>query len=229
MSSIGNRLLAVRSRIESSAKQCGREPSTITLLAVSKTRTVEEIHAAVNCGQRHFGENYLQDAQPKIDAFRGTDLIWHFIGPVQSNKTRSVARDFNWVHSVDRIKIARRLSSQRPPDMPPLQLCLQVNISKDPGKSGFTAEETFAAATQIASLPHITLRGLMVLPSASQELNAQREPFAQLRRLQEKIAAQIPTVDTLSMGMSGDLEAAVLEGATIVRIGTDIFGPRNAA
>ena len=227
MSTIGQHLQAVRRRIDITARDCGRDSGSVTLLAVSKTRTVGEILETIACGQRHFGENYLQEAQPKIAALRDANLIWHFIGPVQSNKTRLIARDFSWVHSVDRLRIAHRLSEQRPPGMPPLQLCLQVNISRDPNKSGFAEEDVTFAAEEIARLPNITLRGLMALPSASVDPTLQRAPFAKLRHLQETLSAQIPTADTLSMGMSGDLEAAVAEGSTIVRVGTDIFGPRK--
>jgi pyridoxal phosphate enzyme (YggS family) len=226
--SISQRLQTVNQRINDSALACGRDPAAITLLAVSKTRPSEDIRAALATGQVHFGENYLQDALVKIQTLRDEPIIWHFIGPIQSNKTRSIAQHFDWVHSVDRLKIARRLSEQRLPEQPPLQLCLQVNISREASKSGFLPENVAAAAREIAGLANITLRGLMGIPEASADTELQRLPFAQLRELQQAIRHEHDNFDTLSMGMSGDLEAAIQEGATLVRIGTDIFGPRQA-
>ena len=200
------------------------------LLAVSKTRTSTQIKAALAAGITSFGENYLQEALEKIDQLSSAELDWHFIGPLQSNKTRLAAENFSWIHSVDRLKIAQRLSDQRPSTMAPLNLCLQINIDNEPSKSGFSAQQALAAAADIANLPNVKLRGLMAIPQSRTDLKAQRTPFIKLRQLKDQINSLLDNsqkLDTLSMGMSGDMDAAILEGATIVRVGTDIFGPRD--
>jgi pyridoxal phosphate enzyme (YggS family) len=198
----------------------------VTLVAVSKTRPATAIRSAYEEGQRDFGENYLQEALEKIAAFPGEALVWHFIGPIQSNKTRAIAEHFDWVHSVDRLKLARRLNDQRPPDMPPLNVCLQVNISGEASKSGVEPEALAALATSVAELPRLRLRGLMAIPAASDDPEQQRRPFRALREALERLRADGLALDTLSMGMTNDLEAAIAEGATLVRVGTAIFGPR---
>ena len=197
------------------------------MLAVSKTRSADAVAAALDCGLHRFGENYLQEALEKIGQLEGRGIEWHFIGPIQSNKTRPIATHFDWVHSVDREKIARRLSEQRPGGSPPLQICLQVNISAETSKSGVLPEEVPALAEAIADLPGVKLRGLMAIPAATDDIAAQHAAFGKLRELFDDLNANGTGLDTLSMGMSGDMEAAIAEGATIVRIGTDIFGPRQ--
>ena len=226
MSSIAERLARVHARIHAAAEAAGRDAADIRLLAVSKTRPVADVEAALAAGQRAFGESYVQDALPKIAAI-GARAEWHFIGPVQSNKTRAIAEHFDWVQSVDRLKIARRLSEQRPPGRAPLQICLQVNVSRDPAKAGVDPDEVGALARAVAELPNLRLRGLMTIPARSEDPDRQREPFRRLRELYETLQTQGLALDTLSMGMSADLEAAIAEGATLVRIGTAIFGPRN--
>ena len=216
----------VSARIRASAQKCDRDAAQITLLAVSKTQPASAVREAWQAGATDFGENYLQDALQKIETLADLPLCWHFIGPLQSNKTRAVAENFSWVHSVDRAKIARRLSEQRPPQLPPLQVCLQVNISGEDSKAGVAVDELAELAATVAALPRIRLRGLMAIPRSGLTGAQQRQPFADLRRAFEALQKQHPQLDTLSMGMSADLEAAILEGATIVRIGTDIFGPR---
>ncbi|WP_442807356.1 YggS family pyridoxal phosphate-dependent enzyme [Trinickia soli] len=229
MSHIADNLLAVHARIERAARNADRAPDSISLLAVSKTFPAADIRAAFAAGQRAFGENYVQESLAKIEALGDlrADMEWHFIGPLQSNKTRPVAEHFDWVHSVDRLKIAERLSEQRPDALPPLNVCLQVNVSGESSKSGVAPEEALALARAIAALPKLRLRGLMSIPEPASDQQAQREPHRRLRQLYETLRAQGIELDTLSMGMSGDLEAAVLEGATIVRIGTAIFGQRG--
>ena len=217
----------VRSRVRESAEKCQRQESDILLLAVSKTRTADDIRRAVDCGLRHFGENYLQEALDKIAQLEDLDLVWHFIGPLQSNKTRPIATHFDWVHSVDRAKIARRLNDQRPEELPPLNICLQVNVSGEDSKSGVSPAELPALVSTIAGLPRLHLRGLMAIPAPSDDIARQHANFSQLRHLLEEVRPMAADADTLSMGMSGDLEAAIAEGATIVRVGTDIFGPRR--
>ena len=214
-------------RVRLSAEKSQRCADDILLLAVSKTRPEQDIRSAHKCGLREFGESYLQEALDKIEALQDLDLIWHFIGPIQSNKTRPIASNFHWVHSVDRAKIARRLSEQRPPGLPPLQVCLQVNISAEQSKSGVAPEQLPQLAQEVAQLPRLQLRGLMAIPAATQDSLQQRRAFAQLRREFEQLQLQLPGLDTLSMGMSGDMESAIAEGATILRIGSAMFGPRN--
>ena len=202
------------------------------LLAVSKTRPAEDLRAAVAAGQTAFGENYLQEALDKIEALRDLpDIDWHFIGPIQSNKTRQIATSFAWVHSVDRLKIARRLSEQRPSDQPPLNICLQVNINEEDSKTGCTLAELPELVAAIGDLPHLSLRGLMAIPDPNQPEADLRLSFRRLTRALHELRQDNPEagpLDTLSMGMSGDLEIAIAEGATWVRVGTDIFGPRPA-
>jgi hypothetical protein len=222
-------LEAVQQRIALAAQVAGRDPRSITLLAVSKTFPAEDVRAAHAAGQRAFGENYVQEAITKMEALADlrTALEWHFIGPLQSNKTRPVAESFDWVHSVDRLKIAQRLSEQRPDNLPPLNVCLQVNISGEASKSGLSIPEAVEVAQEIATLPKLTLRGLMAIPEPAGSIEEQRVPHRQLRELFERLRNDGLELDTLSMGMSSDLEAAVLEGATIVRVGTAIFGARD--
>ena len=227
MSAIVSNLQAVKTRIAEAAKAAGRLPESIELLAVSKTWPLDCVLAAAEAGQRAFGENYVQEGVDKAIATVNRDLTWHFIGPLQSNKTRLVAEHFAWVHSIERLKVAQRLSAQRPTTLPPLQVCVQINVSGEASKSGCAPDEALALCQAIARLPGLQLRGLMAIPEASDDSAAQRAPFYQLRQIYENIQAAGLPLDTLSMGMSHDLEAAVAEGATIVRIGTAIFGERN--
>lgn len=214
-------------RVRLGAQKSQRGDSDILLLAVSKTRPAEDIRAAYNCGLREFGESYLQEALPKMAALEDLDLTWHFIGPIQSNKTRPIAEHFDWVHSVGRSKIARRLNEQRPDGLAPLQVCLQVNISGEDTKSGAALEELPQLVRDILTLPRLKLRGLMAIHAATDNVQLQRQSFVRLRTALEQLQAIAPGMDTLSMGMSGDMEAAIAEGATIVRVGTAIFGDRN--
>jgi pyridoxal phosphate enzyme (YggS family) len=222
-----NNISKLRQRIRLSAKKYHRPESGILLMAVSKTRPADAIRAAHACGISDFGESYLQEAVEKMTALADLPLTWHFIGPLQSNKTRPVAQHFQWVHSVDRLKIARRLDEQRPEGLPPLQVCIQANISGESSKSGADEAELRPLAEAIAALPRLKLRGLMAIPAATADEASQRRAFARLRRLLEELRIDFPELDTLSMGMSGDLEAAIAEGSTIVRIGTALFGPRD--
>ena len=219
-------LMSVRERITRAADACGRDPESVALLAVSKTKPAALIEAAAAAGQLAFGENYAQEAVEKADVLAGLGLEWHFIGPLQSNKTRPLAARMHWVHSIEREKIARRLSEQRPDNLPPLNVCLQVNVSGEASKAGVEPAELFDLAAAVAGLPNLRLRGLMAIPAPAQTEAAQRAPLRQLRELFEQLKGEHPHIDTLSMGMSGDLEAAIAEGATIVRVGTDIFGAR---
>ena len=226
MDTIGANLQAVKSRIARAAQACGRAAADVGLVAVSKTFGAEAIAAAHACGQRAFGENHVQEAVAKIAALESREMEWHFIGPIQSNKTRLIAEHFDWVHSVDRLKIAERLSAARPPALAPLQVCIQVNIGGEATKSGVAPADALALARAVAALPRLKLRGLMAIPPETGDRAQQRRQFAQLRALRDKIAAAGIALDTLSMGMSADLEAAVAEGATLVRVGTAIFGAR---
>lgn len=228
MTTIATNLQAVRLRIARACKEEHRAPSEVTLLAVGKTFAAAAIREAAEAGQREFGENYVQEALVKQDALPNLGLIWHFIGPLQSNKTRPIAQAFQWVHSLDREKIARRLSDARPASLPPLQVCIEVNLSGEGSKSGVAPAELAALARQVASLPRLKLRGLMAVPEPTTDVALQRRRFAQLRALKDELAREGLALDTLSMGMSADLEAAIAEGATIVRIGTAIFGERKA-
>lgn len=227
MTTISNALQAVRDCIARAAVQCGRAPASIALLAVSKTFGPDLIRAAHNSGQRAFGESYTQEALAKIAALPELDLEWHFIGPLQSNKTKPIAEHFAWVHGVDRAKIAQRLSEQRPPELPPLNICLQVNVSGEASKSGVAPAQLAALAREVAALPRLKLRGLMAIPAPTEDAAQQRAAFRRVRELLEQLNAQGFALDTLSMGMSNDLEAAIQEGATIVRVGSAIFGERG--
>lgn len=228
MSSISENLREVRSRLALACQAANRAASDVSLLAVSKTCPADAVRAAHAAGQRAFGENYVQEALEKIDSLADlrADVQWHLIGPLQSNKTRVVAEAFDWVHAVDRLKIAERLSAQRPAELPPLNICLQVNVSGEASKSGVAPDELPALARAVAGLPGLRLRGLMSIPEPVQGLDAQRAPHRVLRQLFDTLVQQGLALDTLSMGMSADLEAAVLEGATLVRVGTAIFGAR---
>ena len=228
MSSIAQSLEEIRNRVTVLERRYGRTPGAVRVLAVSKTKPPEAVRAAAEIGQREFGENHVQDALTKLDALADMDLVWHFIGPIQSNKTRVIAARFHWVHSIDRAKIARRLSEQRPDDLPPLEVCIQVNLSGETSKSGVEPQQVKELAEVLSELPRLRLRGLMTLPRPCDELEDQRRPFAALRGILETLNAGGLALDTLSMGMTDDMEAAIAEGATIIRIGTAIFGPREA-
>ena len=227
MKSLADSFELVRRQIAEDCQRANREPSSVSLLAVSKTRSAEEVRLAAATGQTAFGENYLQEAIDKIEALSDLALEWHFIGPIQSNKTRPIAENFAWVHSVDRLKIAQRLSAQRPLDAEDLNICIQVNISAEDQKAGCSVADLPQLAVQIAALPKICLRGLMVIPEATDDLALLRTRFRETAEILAQLQPEIPTLDTLSMGMSGDLDAAIAEGATIVRVGTALFGPRN--
>lgn len=220
-----DKLAAVQARIRAAALAAGRDPADIRLLAVSKGQPAAAIQAALAAGQMAFGENYVQEALAKIAAIPGPE--WHYIGRLQSNKTQVVAAAFAWVHTVDRLKIAERLSAQRPANLPPLNICLQVNVDAAPTKGGVTPAELPALARAMAALPRVRLRGLMAIPAPADTQAAQRAPLRRLGELKAALCAEGLALDTLSMGMSDDLEAAVAEGSTLVRIGTAIFGPRN--
>ncbi|WP_310449800.1 YggS family pyridoxal phosphate-dependent enzyme [Sulfuritalea sp.] len=227
MTSIAANLQAVRARIAAACAAAGRPVDSVQLLAVSKTWPAASVREAAAAGQRAFGENYVQEAVDKAAELAALKLDWHFIGPLQSNKTRPVAEGFAWVHSVDRLKIAERLAAQRPPQLPPLQVCVQVNVSGEASKSGCAPDQAAALAHAVAALPDLRLRGLMAIPEPSDDSRLQRSRFALLRQLRDRLNAEGLELDTLSMGMSEDLEAAIMEGATIVRIGTAIFGKRD--
>ena len=227
MTTISANLQAVRARIDALARQYGRNPDAISLLAVSKTWPAADVHEAALAGQRSFGENYVQEGVDKARTLAALNLDWHFIGPLQSNKTRAVAEAFDCVHSVDRLKIAQRLSEQRPETLPPLQLCLQVNISGEASKSGVAVGEAGLLARQVASLPRVKLRGLMAIPAPTDDFSQQRQAFAQLREVFGQLNRDGLALDTLSIGMSHDLEAAIAEGASMVRVGSAIFGERS--
>ncbi len=229
MTTISANLQAVLARIGEAARRCGRQPEEISLLAVSKTWPGSYVQEAARAGQKAFGENYVQEGVDKVRETALPDLEWHFIGPLQSNKTRLVAEAFHWVHSVDRLKIAERLSQQRPAHLPPLQICLQVNISNEDSKSGVPEEDVASLAQQIAYLPRLKLRGLMTIPAPAPEFAQQRAPFRRLRELYEQLNRHGFALDTLSMGMSNDIEAAIAEGSTLVRVGTAIFGERKGS
>ena len=224
---VAKRLIAVRQRIEDAVGKAARKPGCVRLLAVSKTFPLSAIAVVATTGQRAFGENYAQEGVDK--ASQRPDLEWHFIGPIQSNKTRGIAEHFAWVHTIDRLKIAERLSAQRPLGLPPIQVCLQVNISDEPSKSGCRPDDALALCQAIAAQPNLKLRGLMAIPEATDDPTAQRHYFATLRHLMAEINAADSSLqlDTLSMGMSDDLESAIAEGATVVRVGSAIFGKRT--
>ncbi len=225
---ITTQLHQLQQRIDTAARHYHRDPTTIRLLAVSKTKPPSAIETAYQAGQRHFGESYLQEALEKISATQALpEICWHYVGPIQSNKSRAIATHFSWVHSVDRLKIAQRLSDQRPQHLPPLNICLQVNSSGEESKAGVDFSQLPQLAATISTLPRLRLRGLMTLPARSSEFNRQRYPFQRLREALEALNREGLQLDTLSMGMSNDLEAAIAEGATVVRIGTALFGPRQ--
>jgi len=220
-------LRKIRDLLAISAVDAERDPQTVKLLAVTKKQPLDKILAAASLGQRDFGENTVQEGLDKILATAESGLTWHFIGHLQSNKTRAVAENFDWVHSIDKLKVAKRLSQQRPTALPPLNVCLQVNIDEEPGKSGISIDETPELAAACMELSQIRLRGLMCLPRIRTEFEDQRRPFARLRQLAGTLRDMGIDTDTLSMGMSADFRAAIFEGATIVRIGTALFGERT--
>ncbi len=222
---VNNKLNTLLTRIRQAEIAYHRTPLSVQLLAVSKTKTANNIAQLYSAGQRHFGENYCQEALKKQQELGAYDITWHFIGPIQSNKTKLIANHFSWVHSVDSLKIAQRLSEQRPSYLPPLTICLQINISGEQSKSGITLDELPDLCEQVAELPNIKLRGVMAIPEPENSFEKQRQPFKTLYQTVQKLPTSI-LLDTYSFGMSGDLEAAIAEGATIVRIGTALFGAR---
>jgi pyridoxal phosphate enzyme (YggS family) len=228
MATIAERLVGTKSRIAAAEKAAGRAIGTVTLLAVSKTFDARAVRECVAAGQHAFGENYVQEALAKIEALRAENPEWHFIGPIQSNKTRPIAENFQWVHSVERDRIAVRLDQQRPAHLPPLNVCIEVNVSGEASKSGVAPDEVAALAKVIGALPRLRLRGLMAIPEPTTDRALRRARFASVRELQQDLIGQGYALDTLSMGMSDDLEEAIAEGATLVRVGTAIFGRREA-
>lgn len=231
MNIIQHNIEQISAQIRTTEQKCGRLPNSVQLLAVSKTKPCEAILDAASAGQRAFGENYVQEGVDKVQFFHQhhpeLDLEWHFIGPIQSNKTRHVAEHFDWVHTIDRAKTAQRLSDQRPAELPPLQVLIQVNTSGEQSKSGAQDDEIMALAELISSLPNLTLRGLMSIPANTPDYVSQLAAFRQLAQLHTQLKQRYPQIDTLSMGMSGDMEAAIEAGTTMVRIGTAIFGARD--
>ena len=225
--SITQQLLAVEARINKACELAKRPSQQVCLVAVSKTKPLSMVLEAYDQGQRHFGENYLQDALEKISANPYKDIVWHFIGAVQSNKTRSIAESFAWVHTIEREKIAQRLNDQRPAELPPLKVCLQVNISSEANKSGVSLADLPSLAAKVNALPRLELAGLMCIPAANQTQAKQEQAFADMVKAQQQLQQTYPQLTALSMGMSADLELAIAHGATMVRIGTDIFGARN--
>jgi PLP dependent protein len=220
-------LRVIRTRIAAAELAAGRPAGSVTLVAVSKGCPVSSIRALAQAGQRCFGESYLSEAIPKLDALAGLGLEWHFIGPIQSNKTRGIATGFDWAHGVDRTRIAQRLSDQRPPGLAPLNLCIQVNISAEAGKSGTEPDQTRELVRFASRLPRLRVRGLMAIPALDPDPAARRAAFSRLRNMQSGLVAEGYALDTLSIGMSDDFEDAIAEGATLVRIGTALFGPRT--
>lgn len=227
MAEIKNRLQNVLQQIRDAETSANRLPESVKLLAVSKTWPADKLRELALAGQQDFGENYLQEALSKITNLADLELTWHFIGPIQSNKTRDIAEQFDWVHSVDRLKIARRLSEQRADDLPPLNICLQVNIDAEDSKAGVSVDTLMELATAVHKLPNLQLRGLMVIPQATDDVDAQHDAFRRSFHLYQALQQQFANIDTLSMGMSADLTAAVAEGSTMVRIGTALFGQRH--
>jgi len=222
-------LIRTQQRINEACKAAKRSPNEVTLMAVSKTKPLSDVMAAYDHGQRHFGENYLQDALNKIEYCSHDDIEWHFIGAIQSNKTKTIAAQFDWVHTLDRQKIAQRLSQHRPPHLPPLKVLIQVNISNESNKSGITLEALDALVDQVSQLPNLLLCGLMCIPAADQSESVQHEAFNKMAAARDQLNHHYPSIQHLSMGMSGDLSSAIACGSTMVRIGTDIFGSRNPA
>ncbi len=227
MAEIKNRLQDVLQKIRDAEKSANRLTGSVKLLAVSKTWSADRLRELALTGQQDFGENYLQEALHKITDLADLELTWHFIGPIQSNKTRDIAEQFDWVHSVDRLKIARRLSEQRADDLPPLNICLQVNIDAEDSKAGVTVDALMALAKDVDNLPNLQLRGLMVIPQANDDVDAQHDAFRRSFQQYQALQSQFSNIDTLSMGMSADLNAAIAEGSTMVRIGTALFGQRH--
>ena len=223
---IAARLIATRERIAAAERCYDRKPGSVTLVAVTKAQDADAVFTAYQAGQRHFGESYLQEALPKLLALTELDIAWHFIGAMQSNKTRDIAGRFAWVHSVDRLKIAERLNEQRPQHLPPLNVCVQVNIGAERQKAGISPTLLPSFFEQLLKLKRLRVRGLMVLPPASEDFEEQRSYFRRLKLTFEALRSQAYPIDTLSMGMSGDLEAAIAEGATLVRVGSALFGDR---
>ena len=229
MDTIQSRLREVQHRIRTTEQQYGRTAGSVTLVAISKGKSTEEIRAAYDAGQRRFGESYVQEALPKITLLSELDIEWHFIGPIQSNKTRHIAEHFPWIHSIDRIKVAQRLHDQRPRSLPQLNICLQVNISREQSKAGLDISKLAAFAGKIKAYDRLRIRGLMAIPAHSDNFAEQRNMFRQVREAQEQLICAGWDLDSLSMGMSNDMEAAIAEGATLVRVGTAIFGERTSA
>ncbi|MFQ1011664.1 YggS family pyridoxal phosphate-dependent enzyme [Gilliamella apicola] len=231
MNTVQDNLLNIKNEIAEIAKKCERDPNTIQLIAVSKTKPVEQVIEAINAGQLAFGENYVQEGVEKIQYFEknipNNDLIWHFIGPLQSNKSKLVAEHFDWMHTIDRLKIAQRLNDQRPKDMAKLNVLIQVNISQEASKSGVKPEEVADLVKQIVTLPNLNLRGLMAIPEIENDYDKQLNVFTKMQQLLQSLQKDYPFMDTLSMGMSGDMQAAIVAGSTMVRIGTAIFGARQ--
>ena len=227
--SVSERLQAVQARISDAARVAGRAPGSIRLIAVSKTFPADDITALRAAGQRDFGESYLQEAEAKIETLGDAGVVWHFIGPIQSNKTRAIAEHFDWVHSIERTKIAERLAVQRPARLQPLDVCIQVNVSGEATKSGVSPDDVPALARAVAGLDRLRLRGLMAIPEPTDDPGLQRARFRMLRELRDRIALEVGPLDTLSMGMSDDLESAIAEGATMVRVGRALFGNRPRA
>ncbi|OTQ31293.1 YggS family pyridoxal phosphate enzyme [Gilliamella apicola] len=231
MNTVQDNLLNIKNEIAKIAKKCERDPNTIKLIAVSKTKPVEQVIEAINAGQLAFGENYVQEGVEKIQYFEknipNNDLIWHFIGPLQSNKSKLVAEHFDWMHTIDRLKIAQRLNDQRPKDMAKLNVLIQVNISQEASKSGVKPEEVADLVKQIVILPNLNLRGLMAIPEIENDYDKQLNVFTKMQQLLQSLQKDYPFMDTLSIGMSGDMQAAIVAGSTMVRIGTAIFGARQ--
>lgn len=227
MPKIHDRLLQVQNRIANALNEAGRADTEAELLAVSKTKPAEQVREAYRAGQRKFGENYLQEALDKQRLLQDLEIQWHFIGPIQSNKTRAIAENFDWVHSVDRVKVARRLNDQRPAQLEPLNICVQVNLDQESSKAGVSLDDLPALVESINKLPHICVRGLMAIPAPRSDRQAQQQVLARLASALTDMKPRCETMDTLSMGMSKDLEAAIAAGSTLVRIGTDIFGARD--
>ncbi|OCG12791.1 YggS family pyridoxal phosphate enzyme [Gilliamella sp. App6-5] len=231
MNTIQDNLIAIKKEIEKIALKCERDPNTIELIAVSKTKSIQQITEAINAGQSAFGENYVQEGVEKIQYFKqimpNSALTWHFIGPLQSNKSKLVAEHFDWMHTIDRFKIAQRLNDQRPANMGRLNVLIQVNISQEASKSGVAPEEVADLVQHIITLPNLNLRGLMAIPEIENNFDKQLDVFKQMQQLLQSLQADYPFMDTLSMGMSSDMQAAIVAGSTMVRIGTAIFGARQ--
>ncbi len=227
MPKIHDHLIQVQKRLAQALRQSQRASDGAQLLAVSKTKPAADVREAYAAGQRRFGENYLQEALEKQQQLADLDIEWHFIGPIQSNKTRLIAENFDWVHSVDRLKIAQRLNDQRPAEMAPINICLQVNLDREESKTGVFLDEVAALVESVSELPHICVRGLMAIPAPRKARDEQQQALQPMADVLAQLQSQYPQLDTLSMGMSGDLEAAIAAGSTMVRVGTDIFGARS--